>query len=339
MSIQVSVVVATYKRPQLLLKCLNALVRQDFPPEACEIVIVDDADSEETRLLVENFSKEDDIKITGPASGPDHEAGSRPRILYAAATDTQGPAAARNLGWRMARGEIIAFTDDDCLPEPDWLMQGVAAIHTGMDAAGGQVIVPISNPPTDYEKNISRLAESEFVTANCFVRRCVLGACGGFDERFQMAWREDSDLQFQIMEWSYKLGRAPAARVVHPVRPAAWGVSLKEQRKSMFNALLYKKFPDLYRTRIQARPPLHYYLIMLSAIGSFAALVAGNIGVALGLACCWAGLTLRFAYRRLQQTRHSPGHMLEMLYTSMIIPPLSIFWRLYGAFRYRVIFF
>jgi hypothetical protein len=61
--------------------------------------------------------------------------------------------------------------------------------------------------------------------------------------------------------------------------------------------------------------------------------------IAWGLALLWGGLTLHFTYQRLQQTRHSLPHMLEMLYTSVIIPPLSIFWRLYGAFRYRVLFF
>jgi uncharacterized protein (DUF983 family) len=52
----------------------------------------------------------------------------------------------------------------------------------------------------------------------------------------------------------------------------------------------------------------------------------------------WAGLTLQFALKRLQQTKHTPSHILEMLYTSIIIPPLAIFWRLYGAVRYRVFF-
>lgn len=66
------------------------------------------------------------------------------------------------------------------------------------------------------------------------------GAGGGFDERFRMAWREDSDLHFRSLERSYKLGHAPMAKVIHPVRPARWGISVHEQRKSMFNALLYK---------------------------------------------------------------------------------------------------
>jgi GT2 family glycosyltransferase len=339
LSIQVSVVVPTYQRPQLLRKCLLALVRQAFPLDAFEIIIVDDEVSEEARVLVENFLDEIKLKIMERASKSGPEAGSLPEIRYAAARDTQGPAAARNLGWRLARGEIIAFTDDDCLPEPDWLKEGLAAMDSGFDAVSGQVIVPTSDPPTDYEKNISRLAECEFVTANCLIRRCVLEACRGFDERFQMAWREDSDLHFRILDLSYKHGRAPAARVVHPVRQAPWGVSIKEQRKSMFNALLYKKYPERYRTRIQAQPPYNYYLILLSAIGSITAAATGSHVLAWGFALLWLSPTLHFAYKRLKGTRHTLSHVLEMLYTSILIPPLSIFWRLYGAFYYRVLFF
>lgn len=337
MSIQVSVVVPTYQRLQLLRSCLQALTAQDFAPDAYEIIVVDDAASEETRSLVEGFSGLEKARDgeSAPRSGP----GSCPRIRYAAATGTRGPAAARNIGWRMARGDIIAFTDDDCLPEQDWLKEGLAVIRQGFDAVSGRVTVPISSQPTDYEKNVARLAEAEFLTANCFCRRSVLKAAGGFDERFTMAWREDSDLQFKLLTLGYKLGNAAAARVVHPVRPACWGVSIKEQRKSVFNALLFKKYPDLYRRSIQPGPPLRYYAVVLLTVGFFAALLSGHAEIAFGMALLWAVLILDFALLRLRQTRRTPGHVLEMIVTSIVIPYLSVFWRLAGAFSYRVWFF
>ncbi len=333
MSLRVSVVVPTYKRPELLRKCLAALAKQDFPANEYEIIIVDDAGSQETRSLVENFSGTESARRSGPEADP------CPRISYAAATQTHGPAAARNLGWRMARGEIIAFTDDDCLPEPDWLQEGVAALREGLAGVSGQVIVPVPDPPTDYERNVLRLTESEFITANCFYRRSALEAAGGFDERFTTAWREDSDLFFKLLTLSYKLGQAPSARVVHPVRRAPWGVSIKEQRKSMFNALLFKKYPDLYRALIQPGPPLHYYGIVLSTLGFLVAVLAKNEALAIMTALFWGVLVLRFMFRRLQQTKHTPSHILEMIFTSLLIPYLSVFWRLYGAFTYRVWFF
>src|SRR5690606_10619854 len=105
-------------------------------------------------------------------------------------------------------------------------------------------------------------ATAEFVTANCFVRRTVLEAVGGFDERFRAAWREDSDLHFVMLERGLKLMKVPAAVVVHPVRPARWGVCLRIQRKSQYDALLYKKHPELYRRRIGPNRPRDYYAIV-----------------------------------------------------------------------------
>ena len=89
---------------------------------------------------------------------------------------------------------------------------------------------------------------------------------GGFDERFTAAWREDSDLFFTLLEHEKLYIHAPQAQVLHPVRPASWGVSMRQQRKSMFNALLYKKHPTLYRERIQAAPPWHYYRIVVALL-------------------------------------------------------------------------
>ena len=322
--VNVSVVIPTYKRPDFLNHCLEALLRQQFPSKAYEIIVVDDGCSEETRLLVNSFSE---------------QAGPSPRVRYVAALHTQGPAAARNIGWRRARGEIIAFTDDDCLPDPDWLEEGLTALTEDLAGVSGQVIVPIPDPPSDYEKNVSRLAGCQFVTANCFYRRSALEASGGFDEQFTMAWREDSDLQFKMLTCSFNLGCAPAARVVHPVRPAPWGVSLKEQRKSMFNALLFKKYPGLYRTLIEPRAPLRYYGIVFSTLGFLLGILAGNKTLAFVMLALWAGLILHFTFQRLSNTKHTPEHILEMLVTSVIIPYLSVFWRLYGAYTFRVFFF
>lgn len=335
-SVQVSVVVPTYKRTQLLSRCLKALIEQDFPPKAYEIIIVDDAVWEETRLLVAEFlEKAKSARIT---QGYRADSELFPDIRYLVAPHTQGPAAARNIGWRLALGDIIAFTDDDCIPESDWLKEGVAALKDGKDGISGRVIVPIEGIPTDYERNVARLEHSEFVTANCFYRCRALEKCGGFDENFSMAWREDAELYFHMLACDCKLGYAPTAKVIHPARPAQWGISLKEQRKSMFNALLFKNYPQLYREHIQRRPPINYYVIILATVVSLTAMLMGNRPVALLAALLWGGLTLQFALQRLAGTRHTFSHIAEMLFTSTLIPFLSVYWRLYGAFRFRVFF-
>src|SRR2546423_5043111 len=110
-----------------------------------------------------------------------------------------GPAAARNRGWRMAHAPIVAFTDDDTVPDSRWLENGLKAFDAGVDAVVGRIVMPISDPPTDYERNESGLERAEFATANCFLRTSALEHVGGFDEAFRLPWREDSDLQFRLL--------------------------------------------------------------------------------------------------------------------------------------------
>jgi hypothetical protein len=233
---------------------------------------------------------------------------------------------------------VIAFTDDDCIPEPGWLRAGLDALAEGVVGVSGLLVLPLCADPTDYELNASRLAHAEFVTANCFYRRDAIARAGGFDERFTAAWREDSDLHFALHGAGERLAHAPGAVVIHPIRPARWGVSLGQQRKSQFNALLYKKHPAIYRARIQAAPPWRYYAILGALLGEPLALTAGYPGLGLLCAGLWGMLTARFCAERLHHTSRAPRHVAEMVVTSALIPPLAIFWRLYGAVKYRVWF-
>src|SRR5690606_15894862 len=160
-----------------------------------------------------------------------------------------------------------------------------------------------------------------------FVRKSALLAVGGFDERFRTAWREDSDLFFSLLERAGAVAPAPRAVVLHPVRPAPWGASLRQQRKLLFDALLFKKHPNLYRRKIRAAPPWAYYAIVLSAVAGFAALaVQAHVPAALCFAA-WLVLTAHFCWRRLANTSRAARHVAEMIVTSIVIPPLAVFWR------------
>ncbi len=322
MMFRVSVVIPTCRRPDRLDACLAALVSQRLDRSAYEVIVVDDADHGATRRLVE-----DRADRPGPA------------IRYLAVAGRHGPASARNLGWRRASAEVIAFTDDDCLPGPGWLAAGLAAMEGGAVAATGRVVVPLPESPTDYERDAAGLEGAEFVTANLFCRRDTIEAVGGFDERFAVAWREDSDLHFALIGTGGRIVGAPDAVVVHPVRPAPWGVSLRQQRKSLFDALLYKKHPTLYRRRVRSGPPWAYYAIVASTVAAALGAWLGSRPVALAAAGVWAALTARFCLARLRRTSRAPGHLAEMVATSALIPYLSVFWRLYGAWKFRVVFF
>jgi GT2 family glycosyltransferase len=234
----ISVVIPTYKRPDLLQRCLEPLLEQSLPTDRYEVIVVDDGQTEDTRALVEN--------LAAATNG-------RPLLRYLRPEGTRGPAAARNRGWRAARGEVVAFTDDDTIPDVDWLRYGWLAMSNGQAAVRGAVRVPINGPLTDHGRMTQGLESAEFVTANCFVRRSALQAVDGFDERFLRAWREDSDLHFKLIEAYGEVPKASLAVVQHPVREAPFGISLKQQANMMFDALLFKKHPELYHGGPRAR--------------------------------------------------------------------------------------
>jgi glycosyltransferase involved in cell wall biosynthesis len=320
---KISVVIPTYRRPALLLKCLHALKHQSFDKADFEIIIVSDGPDTDTEKMVREFS-----------------VSNLPRTILYPLPKKKGPAGSRNAGWKQAQGSLIAFTDDDCIPHSDWL----TSLWEAYQAAGeneisftGRTIVPLPTVPTDYELNISHLEKAEFITANCACTKEALQKVGGFDEQFTMAWREDSDLQFKLIEHEIPIVPVSNAVVTHPVRKAFWGVSLKEERKGMFNALLYKKYPDLYRRKIQSNAPSLYY----SILGFFTLFLIGLTFQSSWLSITglsgWIILTSWFINKRLRLTSHTVTHISEMVFTSFIIPFLSLYWRWYGALKYKVL--
>lgn len=326
MPLLASIVVPTYKRPALLDRCLAAILAQDADPASYEVIVADDADSGKTRGQVLEWALRFEERGT-------------PLHYVAVGGPPHGPAAARNRGWRAAAGAVVAFTDDDCVPAPGWLAAGLEALAKGADAAWGRLVMPLPPNPTDYELDAAGLASAEFVTANCFCRKDALRAVGGFDEGFTAAWREDSDLYFSLMERGFGIVHAPKAVVEHPVRPAPWGVSVAQQRKSRFEARLFKKHPALYRAKVRPSRPWHYYPILAAGLAAAGFGLAGRKSAAGACAALWAALTARFALRRLARTARTPRHVAEMLATSALIPPLSVFWRVKGAAENRVLFF
>jgi glycosyltransferase involved in cell wall biosynthesis len=319
----VSVIIPTFRRDALLERCLDAVIQQTLDSSAYEIIVVDGASQEKTKKLVEQFAAET----------------AQPAIRYLATEGNKGPAAARNLGWRSAASSLIAFTDDDCIPERDWLEKGVAAAGPGIDGVSGRVVVPLGYKPSDHELNVSFQGRAEFVTANCFYRKKVLEEAGGFDERFAKAWREDADLFFTLLKLNYRLVSAPEAVVIHPVRRGHWGISVREQSKSIFNALLYKKHPDLYKKKILNPFLAHYYAIIIFFLVFVMSIYFRMSFVGIPAFIFWISLTLFLCAKRLRRTSRSPGHVLEMLITSFLIPFFDVYWRLHGAVRFKVVFY
>ena len=317
---QISVVIPASSRPQLLRNCIQCLVGQSFDKNFYEIIVVSDGFDDATKNIVNEFKQY-------------HAA-----LYYLYLPVKRGSAATRNLGWQRAWGKLIAFTEDYCLPDKDWL-SFLYKIYKGEEviAYSGTVKVPLPTNPADHEEKISNLETSEFVTANCCCSKVALEKVGGFDERFTMAWREDSDLEFKLIRQHIPVIKVKEALVLRPPRQVSWDSSIKEQKKGIFNALLYKKFPDLYRKKILINRPWNYYMIAVAFVCTVLSFVLSVQRLALVFILCWAALTVNVAMTRLRTTR-ALNHVAEMALTSILVPFVSVYWQLYGAIKYRTFF-
>lgn len=318
----VSVIIPTYKRKEYLKRCLDGLLVQNYPVSAWEIIVVDDAHEYEIAVIIREYSSHTPVPIT-----------------YIYNNVSAGPAAARNKGWQHAKSRVIAFTDDDCIPSPEWLREGIEVLEAKhYDGVNGKVQVPLPEKPTDYQKNIANLETAEFITANCFCLRNVLVKVKGFDERFSMAFREDSDLHFKLLKNNMRIGYAGKAIVVHPVRPAGFAKSLSEQKKSMYNALLYKKHKRLYKQRIQSVPPLNYYIQLFAFTGVLLSMSIHWLVFSAVCAGIWIIFTISNFLKRMNRLPVTLFNIADVFFTSLLIPPVSVFWRISGGIKYKVWF-
>jgi GT2 family glycosyltransferase len=323
-NILISVVVATCDRPHLLSHCLASLLWQRFDTSRYEIIVVDDKPSSCTRDIVTDWAM--------------HAKRSGPKVTYIPSNGPHGLAAARNRGWRAARGAVIAFTNDDTVARADWLQNGWNAFEHDVQAAWGHVVVPYLNSSGEYERHMKNMERSEFTAANCFCRKQALQELGGFDERFELAWREDADLYFRLLGRANRVVHVASAVMTHPIRQASWGESLRQQKKVQADALLYKKHPELYRQKIRGSYHRDCYLIVAALFSFFIALAVNQTAVAIAAAATWLFLTGWFAVKRLAPSAKTAGHIAEMIVASVLLPPLAVFWRLTGAVKFRVPF-
>ena len=322
-----SVVIPTCQHPAQLAACLDALSRQQLARDQFEIIVVDDGNSSDTATAVALFARQ----VT--------QSGRALEVRYLAQPQQRGFAAARNRGWKAARGRIIAFTDDDCLPQADWLRSALVSFQRGAQVVTGQLRLTLPGNPTQYDPKALYVETGEFISANCFCRKSVLERAGGFEEAFDSAWREDSDLQFNFIKLGIPIAKCPEAVVVHPMSETPWYTSLANERKHRYDALLYKRHPDLFRQRIETDRSLilEYYASVLAITVGLMGGVSGHLTVATVGFSLWALLSINLVWQRLPEETPST-HLPQTVMTALATPFLSVYWRLYGAVKYRVLY-
>ena len=192
--VEVSVVVPARNEAPRIQACLRSLLAQDCAREAYKVIVVDDASTDRTSEVAASFGV---------------------RVLRCRGASSSGGAAARNLGVACARGEVVAFTDADCVAEPDWLRKLVASFKDlTVGVCGGDVIgVGESLVARSLERSgafrLESLCRAQpwpiFVTANVAYRKTVFHVLGGFDPSLreasdlEMTWRVARDGRFRLV--------------------------------------------------------------------------------------------------------------------------------------------
>ena len=207
----ITVVVPTYNRASSLARFLEALGDCVPPPGGSQVVVVDDGSTDGTADVV-------------------RRSGIDARYVR---QDNRGPAAARNTGWRLARSPIVAFTDDDTLPDRHWLVDLVAELgaRPGLAGLGGDVLPLRRGFLADFvqlERLVGHGADESsvrfLVTANAAYRIEALRAVGGFDEQFPIAAGEDVDMSYRMIGEGRRLGVTSLAVVRHDHRTSVRGL-------------------------------------------------------------------------------------------------------------------
>jgi glycosyltransferase involved in cell wall biosynthesis len=258
-----------------------------------------------------------------------------------------GPAAARNVGWRAARSDWVAFLDDDVLPDPDWLRRLAddvdVPVHVGGVQGAIRVPLPVGRRPTDWERVTAGLADGEWITADMAYRRIALDAVGGFDERLPRAFREDAELAYRVRKAGWELTRGTRT-VTHPVRTEDRWVSVRTQRGNADDALLRHLYGPRWRSLLGVPPGRRPRHVAVTAAALVAAgLAAGaaltrrrGIAVAAALAgTAWAAGTAEFAAARIGPGPRDRPETTAMLLTSVVIPPVATAHWLSGWRRHR----
>jgi glycosyltransferase involved in cell wall biosynthesis len=219
--VRISIVVPTRARPALLARCLLALADQEVD-ESYEVIVVDDGTQE--------------------AAAPRSSDGLDLKVLRSFG---RGPAVARNVGVKAARGEIVLFTDDDTVPGRGWVREAVAHLdahphHVGVEGWTTSVAFdPL------YEHSIQSRGGHTFLTCNIAYRRETLVRLDGFFEGFPHPHCEDLDLGFRALQVG-EIGTSPEMVVVHPPRDVSVRDIVRRGRLAASELRLIARHPDRY---------------------------------------------------------------------------------------------
>jgi glycosyltransferase involved in cell wall biosynthesis len=319
---RVSVVVPTFRRAASLPKLIEAFEAQTLPVEDFEVIVADDASPDDTPAVLEDLASRTAFTL---------------RVVRNARN--KGPGAARNLAWRAASSPIIAFTDDDCLPSPEWLESGLARFDrssAGRSSAGrssadivqGRTLPDPAAPKKGWAKTVrverfTKLYES----CNIFYRTDVLRSVGGFDEEIKVPFGEDTAAGWKAIQHGFTAEFAADALVYH-------SVTYPSARYWWRYAMMHRNFPMLVRRFPEMRQELlwlRFFLWRERAV--FDAALAGIAG---GIVW-WPAFALALPYAYVRFPRKLTRADITSALSQIALDPAILAGLLLGSFRERTL--
>lgn len=280
-----SVVIPTFNRVRSLRRCLDALAGQTLSPSEFEVIVVDDGSRDGTYAAISDLTF--------------------PYHLALIAIENSGPSVARNIGMVRAAGSYIALTEDDVIPQREWLEHAWRCLEDGaVDVVEGRTVYEGSG---ETVRRFDTGTIPSFIPCNLFVKREVLTAVGGYDPAFfdaatKLYFREDADFGFRLMDRGCRVSLADDVVVSHPRQFTTAAACIRHARRYFFDPLLARKHPERYRTLIEVKriagvrfrraqhaiAAIHFFaLIGATAFALLKYLDMCMVCVAIVLVCSW----------------------------------------------------
>lgn len=313
---EISVVVATHNRRCRLEALISAVRAQTLARERFELIVVDDGSDDETAEL-----------LAAEAAG----AGLRLRTITR--ESSAGPATARDEGWRIAGAPLVAFTDDDCEPSPEWLATGLERAI----AAPGAIIQGRTEPLPSERGRIGPFSRTIRVTApdpayqtcNMIYPREVLERIGGFDvAAFDRApGGEDADLAWRAIKAGAEAQFASELLVYHAVNQLGPLGKLRVAARWTTPMLAYVRHPELRHAHFVKR---------LFWKGSHYLLMRALLALALPRGLRWLAPWLVYPYLHELRVRTTAAGAGRLLMPYFALHDLIEVWTVgRAAIRYR----
>jgi glycosyltransferase involved in cell wall biosynthesis len=221
---KISIIIPVYNDASRIEKLLNSITKLNYDKDQIEVIVADNASTDKVKEIALKYN-----------------------AIYFFAGNKKGPDYARNEGVRIAQGSYIAFTDSDCIVDPDWLSEAEKILDNGAGAVGGKIKFTFEHDKPsiiEYVDSVRHLNQEQYVnegfsaTANFIIKKEIFNKIGLFGED----WKLSGDYEFgkRMQKEGYKILYGDKAVVFHEARKSFLGISKKTVRIATGQKLLKK---------------------------------------------------------------------------------------------------